>query len=176
MYAEAAPDTGLDLWILPVTPEGRPSPNAKPWSFVREPFNQQGGRFSPDGHWVVYLSDESGQLEVYVRSFPGPRVKLHVSTAGGAYSQWGSGGREVFYLSHDEKLMVVTLAAAGSSLNVSLPHELFPLPLGGVTGLNPFAVTPDGQRFLVSEPAASSEPLTVIVNWPALLKKGAPAP
>jgi len=176
MYAEAAPDTGLDLWILPVTPEGRPSPNAKPWSFVREPFNQQGGRFSPDGHWVVYLSDESGQLEVYVRSFPGPRVKLHVSTAGGAYPQWGSGGREVFYLSHDEKLMVVTLATAGSSLNVSLPHELFPLPLGGVTGPNPFEVTPDGQRFLVSEPAASSEPLTVIVNWPALLKKGAPAP
>jgi dipeptidyl aminopeptidase/acylaminoacyl peptidase len=175
MYAEAAPDTGLDLWILPVTPEGRPSSNAKPWPFVREPFNQQGGRFSPDTHWVAYLSDESGQPEVYVRSFPEPHVKLLISTGGGAYPQWGSGGRELFYQSRDGKLMLVTLTPAGTSLDASLPRELFALPVG-IAGPNPYEATPDGQRFLVSDIAASPEPLTVIVNWPALLKKGAAAP
>jgi hypothetical protein len=124
---------------------------------------------------VAYLSDESGQVEVYVRSFPEPREKLRISTGGGAYPQWGSGGRELFYVSRDGKLMVVTLKPAGASLNVSLPHELFPLPIGGVMGPNPYEATPDGQRFLVSEPAGSLEPLTVIVNWQALLKKGTTA-
>ena len=83
---------------------------------------------------MAYLSGESGQAEVYVRSFPEPREKLRISTGGGAYPQWGSGGRELFYVSRDEKLMLVTLTAAGTSLNVSLPHELFSLPIGGVRG------------------------------------------
>jgi len=175
MYAEAAPDTGLDLWILPVTPEGRPSPGTAPWSFLREPFNQTSGHFSPDTRWVAYMSDESGQAEVYVRSFPEPREKLRISTGGGAYPHWGAGGRELFYVSRDGKLMVVTLKPAGTSLEASLPRELFALS-AVLIGPNPYEPTPDGQRFLVSEPAASPEPLTVIVNWQALLKRGAGTP
>ena len=71
--------------------------------------------------------------------------------------------------------MVVTLEFKGASLEAKLPRELFPLPVG-LVGPNPYEATPDGQRFLVSEPAANPEPLTVIVNWPALMKKGATAP
>jgi serine/threonine protein kinase/Tol biopolymer transport system component len=175
LYSEIAPDTGYDLWILPVTPDGKLSPGAKPLPFVREPFNQTGGRFSPDTHWVAYLSDESGQAEVYVRSFPEPREKHRISTGGGAFPQWAAGGRELFYVSRDVKLMAVTLNPAGASLEVSLPRELFGLR-ATVAGPNPYEATPDGQRFLISDVAVSPEPLTVIVNWSALLKKGSSAP
>jgi Tol biopolymer transport system component len=173
IYNEFAPDTGLDLWILPVTPDGRTSAFAKPWPYVREPFNQTSGRFSPDTRWVAYMSDESGQAEIYVRSFPEPRDKLLISTGGGAYPQWGLGGRELFYQSREGKLMLVTLTPAGTSLNASLPRELFALPIDINRGPNPYEAAPDGKRFLVSDVAAGPEPLTVIVNWPVLLKRGA---
>jgi dipeptidyl aminopeptidase/acylaminoacyl peptidase len=176
IYVEYAPDTGADLWILQVTPEGRPSPGAKPVPYIREPFNQGGARFSPDTRWVAYTSDESGQAEVYVRSFPEPHEKLRISTGGGAYPQWGSGGRELFYQSHDGKLMAVTLTPAGTSWKASLPRELFTLPIDIVRGPNPYEAAPDGQRFLVSDVAAGPEPLTVIVNWQSLMKKGATVP
>jgi Tol biopolymer transport system component len=176
IYSEMAPDTASDLWVSPVTPEGRPSPGAKPWPYIREPFNQVSARFSPDTRWVAYMSDESGQGEIYVRSFPEPREKLRISTSGGAYPQWGSGGRELFYQSREGKLMVVTLTPAGTSLTPSLPRELFALPIDINRGPNPYEAAPDGQRFLVSDVAAGPEPVTVIVNWQALLRKGAPTP
>jgi Tol biopolymer transport system component len=176
IYTETAPDTGRDLWVLPVTPEGRPSPGAKPWPFVRERFDQLNARFSPDTRWVAYQSDESGQFELYVRSFPEPHEKYRISTGGGAYPQWGLGGRELYYQSRDGKLMLVTMTPTGASLNASLPRALFALPVDIVRGPNPYEAAPDGQRFLVSDVAPSPEPLTVIVNWPALLKKGAAVP
>ena len=160
------------MWVLPVTTEGRPVPDAKPWPFVREPFDQAGGRFSPDTRWVAYQSDESGQLEVYVRSFPEPREKLRISTAGGDNPQWAAGGQELFYRSRDEKLMAVTLKSSGTLLDASLPRELFALP-AGVSGPSLYEPAPDGQHFLVSDVGASPEPLVVIVNWPAQLKRGA---
>jgi eukaryotic-like serine/threonine-protein kinase len=172
IYTETAEDTGADLWVLPVTREGRPLPGVKPRPFLREPFNQTAPRFSPDARWLAYQSDESGQAEIYLRSFPEPREKLRISTAGGDNPQWGSGGRELFYRSCDGKLMVVTLKPSGTSLEASLPRELFALPVGP-PGPNPYDVAPDGQRILVNDSAASAEPLNVIVNWPALLKKGA---
>jgi Tol biopolymer transport system component len=180
IYSEVAPDTGRDLWVLPVTPEGIASPGAKPWPFVRERFEQGQARFSPDSRWVAYQSDESGQFEVYIRSFPEPGEKRRISTGGGVYPQWGPSGQELFYLSRDGKLMVAPLKGGRTSLEASLPRELFALPasLGGL-GLNgprPYEVAPDGQHFLASDIAAGPEPLTVIVNWQALLKKGAAAP
>jgi Tol biopolymer transport system component len=175
IYVEAAPDTGVDLWVLPVTPDGRPSPGAKPWPFVRERVDQGAGRFSPDTRWVAYQSDESGQFEVYIRSFPEPREKFRISTGGSINPQWGAGGRELFYQSRDGKLMLVTLNLAETSLDASLPRELFALPAGLAGAPNPYEAAPDGQRFLTGDIAASPEPLTVIVNWPALLKKGAAA-
>jgi Tol biopolymer transport system component/predicted Ser/Thr protein kinase len=174
LYSEIDRDTARDLWFMPVTREGKLSPGAKPSPFVREPFEQQHGRFSPDTRWVAYESDESGQNEVYVRSFPEPREKLHISTAGGSYPEWGQHGRELYYFSRDGKLMVVTLKLDGTSPEALLPRELFTLQVDALG--NPYEITPDGQRFLVGGMAASPQPLNVIVNWPALLKKGAGAP
>ena len=126
--------------------------------------------------WVAYISDESGRYEVYVQSFPEPRGKWQISTGGGRFPVWGARGEEIFYLRPDGKLMVAPLKLGVDSVEASAPHELFSLPAGELS-LFPYEVTPDGQRFLVAAaPTQAREQLSVIVNWPALLKKRAPAP
>jgi hypothetical protein len=174
LYSEQGAETGNDLWSVEVSREGKLAPGAKPRPFVVERFDQARARFSPDTRWVAYESNESGQFEIYVRSFPEPREKIRVSTGGGVYPQWGADGRELFYASPDGKLMAVTVKPAGPGLDVSLPRELFASQ--ALLWEYPYEATSDGQRFLVSETAAKAEPLTVIVNWPALLKKGSSAP
>ncbi len=175
LFDEVSADTGIDLWTLEVTPDGKPKPGAKPQPYIRAPFNQTQGRFSPDMRWVSYQSDESGRNEIYVQSFPEAHKKVQISTAGGRYPEWRRDGQELFYVSLDEKLMAVTMKSGPDSMEPSLPHELFALPRDTV-GLGPFDVAPDGQRFLVSVTADKVEPLTVIVNWPVLLKKGGGPP
>ena len=185
LYHEIAPGTQFDLWILPVTPDGRTASGAKPRPYVRTPFNESLGRFSPEPNprWVAYQSDESGRYEVYVNSFPEAGTKIQISTDGGAYPEWGApvgnDGRELFYVSPDNKLMVVALKFVKDSVEPSTPRELFVLPIAqfASSAYGPYEVAPDGNRFLVrATPQQASPPLTVIVNWPALLKKGAVAP
>jgi Tol biopolymer transport system component/predicted Ser/Thr protein kinase len=173
LYADTAQDTGLDLWTLEVTPDGKPQPGTQPQPYIRAPFNQTAGRFSPDTRWVAYQSDDSGAPEVYVQSFPKPHGKIRISTAGGRSPEWGPNGRELFYVSPDEKLMSVAMKLGAESAEASLPRELFPLPKISI-GLYPYEVAADGQRFLVQVSMDRIDPLNVILNWPALLKKGAP--
>jgi hypothetical protein len=176
IYNERAPETGMDLWTLAVTPEGRLAPGARPRPFARGLSNEDRGRFSPDARWVAYQSDESGQYEVYVRAFPESGEKFRVSTGGGAFPQWGpesrAAGVELFYISHDRKLMASTLKLGMQSVEPSAPRELFPMPSG--FGVNSTAESYDtasgGQRFLINAPSDTPQPLNVIVNWPALLK------
>jgi predicted Ser/Thr protein kinase len=174
LYWAVTPGTKRDLWVLPMTPEGRPAPDAKPQLYVGTPFNESWGRFSPEPspRWVAYQSDEPGQPEVYIDAFREPRGRKRISTAGGTYPQWGADGRELFYVSPDSQLMVVKLKPMGNSLEPSDPVRLFPLPAVDV-GYSPYDTTLNGQRFLVraTPEHAVAQPLTVIVNWPALLKK-----
>ena len=176
LYYEIAPDTQQDLWVLPVTPEGKPEAGAKARPYLRTRFNEWGGRFSPEHRprWVAYTSDESGRDEVYVHGFPEPRGKFQISTGGGRFPEWSPDGRELYYVSADGKLMAAALKLGRDSVAPSTPRELFAVPVG--TGnVSPYAVAPDGKRFLVQSPAGGSQPLEVVVNWPALLKKGAAA-
>ena len=176
MYYELAKDTDRDLWVLPVTPDGKPEAGAKPRPFLRTPFNERFGRFSPEPNprWVAYDSDESGRFEVYVQAFPEPKGKRLISNGGGQYPAWSADGRELFYLSADSKLMAVKLKLGADSMQALAPSALFDLADdGSTTGSSPFVVAPDGKRFLVRVPAETgAQPLEVIVNWPALLKKG----
>jgi Tol biopolymer transport system component len=178
LYAEMAPGTGVDLWFLPITPEGKPAEGAKPVPYLRTPFYDSQGRFPPmaNPQWVAYVSDESGRYEVYIDTFPERRHKTPISTGGGLYPAWGVGGRELYYVSPDFKLMAVSLKLGTDSLEPSAPRELFPLPAVD-NGYSPYEPTPDGQRFLVraTPQQQAAEPLTVIVNWLALLRKGAAA-
>jgi Tol biopolymer transport system component/predicted Ser/Thr protein kinase len=173
IYHENAPGTQRDLWTLPFTPEGKVPKNAKPSMYLRTRFNETFARFSPEPspRWVAYQSDETGRYEVYIQSFPEPRARVPISTAGGAYPEWGAGGRELFYLAPDNKLMVADLTITAETVRPSTPRALFTLPIID-NGFSPYD-TIDGQRFLVrAVPQQTSLPLTMIANWPALLKKG----
>jgi Tol biopolymer transport system component len=178
LYSEITSATQRDLWVLPVAPGGAPVPDATPKFYLRTPYNEHVGRFSPEAppKWVAYQSDETGRYEVYIQSFPEPRGATRISTGGGHYPQWGEGGRELFYVSLDNKLMAVNLKLGVDRVEASPPRELFVLPIAE-DGFSPYCADPGGQRFLVrSTPRTAAEPLTVIVNWPALLKKETPAP
>ena len=119
------------------------------------------------------MSNESGQSEVYIDAFPEPRGAVRISARGGNFPAWSPNGRELFYVSPDYKLMSVPLKITADSLQPSLPRELFQLPALD-TASYPYDVAPDGQRFLVPGAAerVATQPLKVIVNWPALLKTG----
>jgi hypothetical protein len=176
LYHENSP-SGQHLWILLVTPDGRPAPGATAKPYLRTQFNERWGRFSPQSppRWVAYQSDVTGRYEIYIQAFPEPRGKFQISTSGGQFPQWGTGGRELFYVSLENKLMVASLKLGADSVEPSTPRELFPLPVVDM-GFSPYDTTQDGQRFLVrAAPGKAGAPLTVIVNWTALLKKEAPA-
>jgi hypothetical protein len=178
LYYELAPGTQRDLWFLPVTPDGRPAPNSTPKPYLQTQFSEFWSRFSPElsPHWVAYESDETGRYEVYIPSFPEKRGATQISANGGQYPPWGPDGDELFYVSLDNKLVLVNLTIASDSVKPSTAHELFPVPAADI-GFSRYDIAPDGQRFLVraTPEKAAAQPLTVIVNWPAMLKKGAAA-
>jgi hypothetical protein len=91
IYHEITPSAQRDLWILPLTPEGKVPENAKPAPYFRTGFNEWNARFSPEPspRWVAYQSDKSGHHEVYIRGFPEPRQEVPISTAGGQYPERG---------------------------------------------------------------------------------------
>jgi len=164
-----------DLWVLPVMPDGTPAGKPKLY-FVMTPFGASEARFSPEPipHWVAYQSNESGRNEIYVQAFPEPRDKFQISTEGGRFPEWGPGGRELYYVSPENRLMDVSLKLGENSVQPSAPRELFQLPAVDPANIQPYAVAPDGQRFLVR--VTQPPVLNLIVNWPALLKKGHATP
>jgi hypothetical protein len=165
------------IWKWPVTPEGKMQEGGVPTPYLHG-FNQGPGHFSPgpSPRWVAFVSDESRRREVYIDAFPEPRGKTRISTAGGESPQWGAGSRELFYMSPENKLMAVSLKFVADTVEPSPPRELFALPLRIPAG-PPYEPSRDRRRFLVvTNREAAPQPLTVIVNWPALMKKGAGAP
>ncbi len=178
LYFEIDSHSRTRLWILPVTLDGKPLAGSAPRLYLSTPFSEWWGTFSPEPspRWVAYQSNESGRWEVYVQSFPEPRGETRISTGGGQFPQWGPDGRELFYVSPDYKLMAVNVKLGADSVQPSAPRELFSLPATEAV-YSPFEVAPDGRRFLVRANAPrAARSLTVIVNWPALLKKSAAAP
>jgi Tol biopolymer transport system component len=158
----AGPDTGL--WILPLG-----EPGAPPRRYLTDAFVGQAAALSPDGHWLAYVSNESGRAEVFVRTFPDPeRGKKQVSAEGGSFPRWRRDGRELFYLDARNRVVAVAIQADGD-LDIGRPTPLF--EAGPVAGRDParapLDVTADGQRFLIVTQAATSDPvsLDVSVNW-----------
>jgi hypothetical protein len=120
---------------------------------------------------VAYVSDESGKDEVYVAPFPGPGGKWQISTAVGTYPRWRRDATEIFYLAPDNKLMAAAVNGKGSRFEVGAVKPLFQTRGLDVTR-NRFAVSADGQRFLINtDPQTTSAPITVVLNWAAELKK-----
>ena len=162
IYATTAA-TNRDLWALPLFGD------RKPFLFIGSPlFLEMGSQFSPDGHWLAYNSNESGESEVYVVPFPGPGGKVRISTVRGDNARWRRDGKEIFYLAGNT-LMAAAVTAKGSRFEVGAVQRLFEVPM--VDGYWPYDVSRDGQRFLVNTLEGEVPPLTIVVNWPAGLKK-----
>lgn len=164
-----------DIWVLPLTPE-RPGAALKPSLVLQTTFDENNARFSPDGRWILYRSNESQRMEAYIMPFPpapsGPGGKRQVSTAGAAFpgSRWRQDGREIFHVSPDQQLMATGVAIKGGTLEVGAVRSLFRLrEVGNLL----FDVSVDGQHFLLaaSPEQQSAQPLSLILNWASGLKK-----
>ena len=166
-YTTSHPETSADLWFLPMSGDHQPT------RFLQTPFFDSAGVFSPDGRWMAYNADDSGELQVYVQRVPPSGGKWQVSTTGGVFPRWRGDGRELYYVSLTNDLMAVDVKAEGDTLEVGSPQRLFPLASDPTFAQrNPFDVTADGQRFLVNALVedSTSTPITWVLNWTADLE------
>ena len=170
-YMPVSPETGTDIWVLPLAGD------RKPWPFAQAKFNERQPRFSPDGHWIAYTSDESGRTEIYVQPFPGPGGKWQVSTEGGNWPVWAHDGRELFYL-NGNKIMSVSITTH-PSFGASTPRFLAEAsPLLPARFANAaYDLSPDGQRFLFVRAKEQNAPgeIRLVLNWSEELKRLAPS-
>jgi eukaryotic-like serine/threonine-protein kinase len=156
LFSSQSPTTARDVWALPVDGADR-----KPLPVAQIAAEETNGKFSLNGKWVAYQSDETGHYEVFVRPFPGPGPAVRVSTGGGLNAFWRHDGKELFYKTTDDQLMAVSVTASGKgTLDFGLPQSLFKIK-------GTIVPEGDGQRFLWLLPIGnvSQPPITVIVNW-----------
>ena len=166
VYASRNAKTAWDLWALPTFGDRKPIPIAV------TPFTETTPMLSPDGHFIAFVSNESGREEIYVQTFPEPGGKWQVSNGGGSDPSWRGDGKELYYRSPDQKLMAVEIRS-GADFQAGVPQALFPIRVRPGTPRNKYAPSRDGQRFIVAAPLGrdAMSPTTVVLNWPAGLGK-----
>jgi eukaryotic-like serine/threonine-protein kinase len=153
-----------DVWVLPLA-------GGEPAAFVQTPFAEGDPAFSPDGRWIAYGSNESGQAQIYVQSFPKGRGKYLISLAGGTEPRWRGDGRELFFLAPDGTMMASVIDKA-TDFQASVPQPLFRTGITSARDNHPYVVTKDGARFLIPViERAMATPITVTLNWPAAVQK-----
>jgi Tol biopolymer transport system component len=162
VFEQPDPKTGWDVWALPASGDGKPFP------VVRSRYGEQGGRISPDGKWISFVSDESGRPEVYVTSFPTPGARYQVSTGGGVFSGWLPDGKRIAFVTPDGVSFTCDVQT-NPTFRTSAPHLLF-RARPDVSGIAP---TRDLSRYIQVVPAghASRAAITVEVNWASALAK-----
>jgi len=176
LYSQTNRSTGWDLWALP-DPNGAAA-SRQPLAVLNTRFNETMGQFSPDGHWIVYVSDESGRPEVYVRPFPPSSAngsQRAISQGGGDQPRWRRDGREILYFAPDGNLMSAEVSIT-PTYAVSAPRAVFRVPLVtteiGGAHVHHWDTTGDGQRFLMDvNLEGRPDPVTVVLNWPAMMNK-----
>ena len=183
LYLSVDPRTASDLWVVPTTGDHTPS------VFLKTPFNERFGSFSPDGKWVAYQSNQSGRIEIYVRPFVAPgesgstataSTQWQVSTTGGITPVWRPDGGELYYINTVGDMMASTIAVHGSSLEPGAPVRLFPTRIyaGGADKDNAsgaqYDVGRDG-RFLINTMLRnnSSAPITILAELETRGSEGA---
>jgi len=157
------------LWILPLFGDRKPIP------FVQGNYSARQARFSPNGRYITYASNETGDYQIYVQTFPEPGGKWQVSNAGGINPEWRRDGKELYFLSN-AGLMAMDVDTTGPQFEMGIPKPLFEADFvaGGNGGFPnaPYRATADGQRFLTVTTTAqqSNSPITVVMNWTSDLK------
>jgi len=166
LYSSLNRKTGFDLWTYSLEEK-----KAEAW--LEAPGNQLYARFSPNGRWIAYATDESGHTETYVQAFPAKDGgRWQVSKDGGAQPVWRSDGKEIYYETLDGSLMAADVRTEGT-FEVDKPHLLFKAAFKSSAGTN-YDVSADGQRFLVNilqENDRSGLSTTLVINWLEALRK-----
>lgn len=180
-FAELAEDTGWDLWIQPLELLATDHPRTlEAERFLRTSFNETEPAFSPDGRWLAYTSSESGELEVYVRPFPGytssDARQWRVSASGGRYPIWSRVTKELLYETAENRIMSATYATDGEVFAADKPRlrstaQIFERG----TALWNFDLAPDGSRFIVFPKAEGSVHVTFLLNFFDELQRRVPA-
>jgi Tol biopolymer transport system component len=175
LYASDDPGPGFDLWVLPMMG------GAKPFPFLQAPGSQGLGELSPDGRWIVYQSIEAGRTAIYVAPFDGLHAatgeKYQISTGGGSGPRWRPDGNEIFYVSPlpNSTLMSAAVNRNTSTFQIGAVQTLFSIRPAGTPRYNyEFAVSSDGQRFLVNmgpSVQTATTPITVVLNWMTEVKR-----
>ena len=170
-FQDNNPETGRDIWVLRLS-------DRKAQPFLRTPYEDTAPKFSPNGKWLAYSSNESGRREIYVQPYPGPGGgKWQISTDGGQEPIWNPKGRELFYRS-GSKIMTVEVDTK-SGFSVGKPRMLFEGPYMPTSASFPYYdVSPDGQRFLMLKPTEQAQTaptqINVVLNWFEELKRKVP--
>jgi len=131
-------------------------------------------RFSPDVRWVAYMSNESGQNQIYVQSFPDAAIRVPISREGGTNPRWHPQGKELFFIGRDNALMSVEVQTDASGLRAGPPKTLFTLPmLGPAPVVAGYDLSSDGERFLMNlqVPGSTADHIAVVLNWLADVKR-----
>ena len=173
-FLQRTPGGLSGIWVLPVDGD------RKPTLFLESRFTLWQPAFSPDGHWIAYVSNESGEPEVYVQPYPGPGERVRVSTAGGSEPIWTSRGRELLYRSGgpDEQQFLSAAIASLSPFRTAVPRVLFKTKVGEYDRTAPVSAwdaAADGQRLLLLRNHESTDkPVTsmhVVLHWTDELKR-----
>jgi Tol biopolymer transport system component len=149
-----------NLWVLPL------SGGQKPFPLLPSDYTQLFGRVSPEGQWIAFTSDESGERQVYITSFPdASRAKYQVSSSGGTEPRWRGDGKEIFFV-NGNTLLSASVDSSAAGLQIGVPKPLVQFRSTGIPRSN-YGVRPDGQQFLVNVRAEerTSAPVTVVMNW-----------
>lgn len=166
-YTANSQGTSHDVWLLAMTGARKSTP------LLQSPFSERHAQFSPDGRWLAFTSNETGRDDVYVQSFPDAATRRMVSSGGGAYPRWGSGGRELLYRAADGRLTTTPIRFVGSSVELGTPSVVMPLVDAPGVHPYPYDVAADG-RILALTPASGGVQdltLTVLTNWQAALEQ-----
>ena len=160
----------LDLVIFDPAHPGK----SEPFLQTPPPLFESMGRFSPDGRWIAYHSNESNRNEVYVQPYPPTGGRWQISTTGGSVPIWRGDGRGIFYAGSDDTIYEVPVDVKGASLEVGTPVKLFQrTQVHGTPQTYRWSADRDGQRFLVNTPVENSTPQTaqIVLNWAGTLKR-----
>ncbi len=161
-YLNEVQSTVWNIWLLPL------GGDRKPFPWLQSRFTQASPRFSPDGRWIAYESDESGDFEIYIALTEGAAERRRLSRAGGKSPRWRRDGKELYYLAPGGFVMALPVTPGPR------PEFADPVPLFRVDSeIANYDVSPDGSRFLLNLPSerVRESPIRVILNWPALLEK-----
>jgi serine/threonine-protein kinase len=146
-YYQVAPGAGNDIWTLPLDLSDPDRPKTgPPEQFLRSSANESQPAFSPDGHWMAYLSDESRPNQIFVRPFPPGRGKWQISRDGGAWPKFTRESKQIFYLAPDGHLMVVDYQIKGDSFVAGNPRVWSEATVGAAGTYAPYDVSSDGKR------------------------------